>query len=133
MTWPIVFVLFLLLPSHYRALSVNQHQTWSVQSIFRDLVTWPFTPAPPPHTQPAKLARYIVHFSGNQFSWVIDNVHHFSLQIGPQWPPSRRGNQLKDCLLVTHGASVMDHLWRAPLERLIFTLQTWKCLSTIYT
>ena len=68
MTWPILFLFLLVLPNHYEALSVNHHHTWSVQSILRDLRS-SFTPAPPPHTQPAKLARYIVHFSGNQFSF----------------------------------------------------------------
>ena len=67
MTLPILFVFLLVLPSHYEALSVNHHQSWSVQSILRDYLSSSFTPAPPPHTQPAKLARYIVHFSGNQF------------------------------------------------------------------
>ena len=67
MTLPILFLFLLVLPNHYEALSVNHHHTWSVQSILRDLRS-SFTPAPPPHTQPAKLARYIVHFSGNQFS-----------------------------------------------------------------
>ena len=62
MTLPILFLFLLVLPNHYEALSVNHHHTWSVQSILRDLRS-SFTPAPPPHTQPAKLARYIVHFS----------------------------------------------------------------------
>ena len=52
MTLPILFVFLLVLPSHYEALSVNHHQSWSVQSILRDYLSSSFTPAPPPHTQP---------------------------------------------------------------------------------
>ena len=37
----------------------------SFNNIFVDHREFGFTPAPPPHTEEAKLARYVVHYSGN--------------------------------------------------------------------
>ena len=138
MTLPILFLFLLVLPNHYEALSVNHHHTWSVQSILRDLRS-SFTPAPPPHTQPAKLARYIVHFSGNQFSFqsplytLLSLLINFLMQIGLQWLQYPLENQHEACPLVTPGASVMGLRWKYPPELLIFTSLTWKCPSMIYT
>ena len=57
-----------ILPCFVQSLSVNRiTDALSLSNIFVNYQEYyGFTPAPPPHTEEAKLARYVVHYSGNQ-------------------------------------------------------------------
>jgi len=53
-----------ILPCLVQSLSVNRlSDALSFNNIFVDHREFGFTPAPPPHTEEAKLARYVVHYS----------------------------------------------------------------------
>ena len=59
-------LLLVILPCFVQSLSVNRiSDALSFNNIFVDHREFGFTPAPPPHTEEAKLARYVVHYSGN--------------------------------------------------------------------
>ena len=45
----------------------------SIQNIIANYIQ--FTPEPPPHDQPAKLARYVMHYSGKFY------LHVYYMQI----------------------------------------------------
>ena len=66
MKMPKFLLLLVILPCFVQSLSVNRiSDALSFNNIFVDHREFGFTPAPPPHTEEAKLARYVVHYSGN--------------------------------------------------------------------
>ena len=59
-------LLLVIIPCFVQSLSVNRiTDALGFNNIFVDHREFGFTPSPPPHTEEAKLARYVVHYSGN--------------------------------------------------------------------
>ena len=54
----------------------------SIQNIIANYIQ--YTPEPPPHDQPAKLARYVMHFSGIVLTFmnyiIIEIVHNLVIK-----------------------------------------------------
>ena len=68
-------LLLVILPCFVQSLSVNRiSDALSFNNIFVDHREFGFTPAPPPHTEEAKLARYVVHYSGNLVICILQPV-----------------------------------------------------------
>ena len=47
----------------------------SIQNIIANYIQ--YTPEPPPHDQPAKLARYVMHYSGKYLLTYIHKLHNY--------------------------------------------------------
>ena len=47
----------------------------SIQNIIANYIQ--YTPEPPPHEQPAKLARYVMHYSGKYLLTYIHKLHNY--------------------------------------------------------
>ena len=66
--------LLVILPFFVQSLSVNRlSDALSFNNIFFDHREFGFTPAPPPHTEEAKLARYVVHYSGKLVNFMCSS------------------------------------------------------------
>ena len=69
----ILILLCVFLPILIQSLSVGRHLEDSINNIFINHREFGFTPAPPDHDEHAKLARYVVHYSGNK-SYVLSQL-----------------------------------------------------------
>ena len=68
-------LLMVILPCFVQSLSVNRiSDALNFNNIFVNDHEFGFTPAPPPHTEEAKLARYVVHYSGNLVENLVKNL-----------------------------------------------------------
>ena len=59
-----LILLCAFLPTLIQSLSVSHHLSDTLNNIFINHREFGVTPAPPPHDEHAKLARYVVHYSG---------------------------------------------------------------------